>query len=127
MNKVIMMGRLTADPVIRYTADQKPVANFRLAIDRRYKDKDTADFFECSAFGKTAESIEKYIKKGTKILIDGSLQTGSYTNRDGQKVNTVTVLVNTWEFAESKKEQKPEEYDFSFVPDVDSEELPFNL
>lgn len=105
MNKVIMMGRLTRDPEVRYTNDNKAVANFTLAVDRRFKrdgDPD-ADFFFCTAFGKTAEFAEKYLKKGTKIVLDGHLQNDTY-EKDGKK-NTVTkIMVDSCEFAESKSQ-----------------------
>lgn len=106
MNKVILMGRLTRDPEIRYSQGAEPicVANFSLAVDRR-KGKDSeqqANFPRCTAFRKTAEFCEKYIKKGTKVVVEGRLQTGSYTNKEDQKVYTTDVIVENMEFAESK-------------------------
>ena len=103
MNTCIMMGRLTRDPEIRYTSDNKAVASFSLAVDRRFKrdgDPD-ADFFNCTAFGKTAEFVEKYLKKGTKILIEGHLQNDTY-EKDGQKKTVTKILIDSCEFAESK-------------------------
>ncbi len=108
MNKVILMGRLTRDPDIRYSQDNLAIARFSLAVDRRFKkegDQQTADFPNCVAFGKTAEFIEKYVKKGTKLCVEGRLQTGSYTNKDGQTVYTTEVVIENAEFAESKASQ----------------------
>ncbi len=106
MNKVILMGRLTRDPDIRYSQgeNQTAVARFTLAVDRRFNRNgdQTADFIGCVAFGKTAEFMEKYTRQGTKLCIEGRIQTGSYTNRDGQKVYTTDVVVENAEFAESK-------------------------
>lgn len=106
MNKVILMGRLTRDPDVRYSQGENAtaVARYTLAVDRRYRrDGDqTADFIGCVAFGRQAEFAEKYLRQGTKIAITGRIQTGSYTNRDGQKVYTTDVVVEEQEFAESK-------------------------
>lgn len=106
MNKVILMGRLTRDPEIRVSvATNVTTAKFTLAVDRRYKkegEQQTADFINCTAFGKTAESIERYLHQGTKIAVVGRIQTGSYTNKDGNKVYTTDVIVEEYEFAESK-------------------------
>lgn len=106
MNKVILMGRLTRDPDVRYSAGENAtaVARYTLAVDRRFKrDGDaTADFIGCVAFGRQAEFAEKYLRQGTKIAITGRIQTGSYTNREGQKVYTTDVVVEEQEFAESK-------------------------
>ena len=106
MNHVILIGRLTKDPETRYTQGEKPmcIARFTLAVDRRFKKQgeQSADFISCVAFGKTGEFIEKYCKKGTKLGVVGHIQTGSYTNKDGQKVFTTDVAVDEAEFAESK-------------------------
>ncbi len=107
MNKVILMGRLTRDPEIRYSQGQEPIAiaRYTLAVDRRIKsgnNEQTADFVQCVSFGRTAEFAEKYFKQGTKIAISGRIQTGSYTNKDGNKVYTTEVVVEEQEFAESK-------------------------
>ena len=107
MNKVILMGRLTRAPEVRYSSgdNQKAVARYTLAVDRRYKrqeDEQTADFINCVTFGKGAEFAEKYLHQGTKIVAEGRIQTGSYTNKDGQKVYTTDVIVESHEFAESK-------------------------
>jgi len=109
MNKVILMGRLTRDPEIRYSQGENQIAfaKFTLAVDRnrrssRSNEENTADFISCAAFGKTAEFMEKYIRKGTKIAMTGRIQTGSYTNKDGVKVYTTDVVVDEVEFAESK-------------------------
>ncbi len=108
MNKVILMGRLTRDPDIRYTTGDNAmaVARYTLAVDRRFRRNNngeaTADFISCVAFGKSAEFAEKYFRQGLKIVVTGRIQTGSYTNRDGQKVYTTDVVVEDQEFAESK-------------------------
>ena len=109
MNKAILMGRLTRDPDIRYTQGDNPmcIARYTLAVDRRFSrtagnDGNNADFIPCVCFGKTAEFVEKYLKKGTKMAVTGRIQTGSYTNRDGVKVYTTEVVVEDQEFAESK-------------------------
>lgn len=105
MNKVILMGRLTRDPEVRYTSGENSlaIARYTLAVDRKIrKDGDaTADFIPCVVFGRSAEFVEKYFRKGLKITIAGRIQTGSYTNRDGQKVYTTEVVVEEQEFAES--------------------------
>ncbi len=106
MNKVILMGRLTRDPEIRYSqgASQTAVARFSVAVDRRFKreGEPDADFFNCTAFGKQAEFIERYLHKGTKIVLCGRIQNDNYTNKDGQMVSSVRVMVDEIEFAESK-------------------------
>ncbi len=109
MNKVILMGRLTRDPEIRYSTngsgEQMAIARYTIAVDRRFKrndSEDSADFIGCVVFSKGAEFAEKYLHKGTKIAITGRIQTGSYTNKDGQKVYTTEVVVEEQEFAESK-------------------------
>lgn len=106
MNKVILMGRLTRDPEIRYSQgnDQMAIARYTLAVDRRFNRNgdQTADFINCVAFGRSAEFAEKYLKQGTKIVATGRIQTGSYTNKDGNKVYTTDVVVEDQEFAESK-------------------------
>ncbi len=106
MNKVILMGRLTRDPEVRYTAGDNSlaIARYTLAVDRRFRrdGEATADFINCVSFGKTAEFAEKYYRQGLKIAITGRIQTGSYTNREGQKVYTTEVVVEEQEFAESK-------------------------
>ena len=106
MNKIIMMGRLTHDPEIRYTQSATPtaVARFSIAVNRKFKreGQPDADFFNCTAFGKTAEFIEKYLHKGTKVLLSGQLQNNNYTKDTGEKVYAVQVIVEEIEFAESK-------------------------
>ena len=144
MNKVILMGRLTRDPEVRYSQGENAtaVARFTLAVDRRFRQGDAStDFIGCVAFGKNAEFIEKYFRQGTKAVIAGRIQTGSYTNRDGQKVYTTDVVVEEQEFAESKNasaggsgnvagnasEAIPTTSDgFMNIPDGIDEELPFN-
>ena len=112
MNKVILMGRLTRDPNVRYSPrnnsqEEMAIARYTLAVDRRgAKDgQQSADFISCVAFGRDGEFAEKYLKQGTKVVVTGRIQTGSYTNRDGQKVYTTDVIVEEQEFAESKKQQ----------------------
>ena len=107
MNKVILMGRLTRDPEIRYSSgeNQTAVARYTLAVDRRFRrqgDEQTADFINCVVFGRGAEFAENYLHQGTKIVATGRIQTGSYTNKEGQKVYTTDVVVEDQEFAESK-------------------------
>ena len=148
MNKVILMGRLTRDPEVRYSQGQEPmaIARYSLAVDRRgrtQQDGQTADFINCVAFGKAGEFAEKYFRKGTKILVTGRIQTGSYTNKDGVKVYTTDVVVEDQEFAESKANANgnagnagntgndvpapmPETDGFMNIPDGIDEELPFN-
>ena len=107
MNKVILMGRLTRDPDVRVTAGEKQmtIARYTLAVDRRRKSdngEQTADFISCVAFDRAAEFAEKYFHQGMRVLITGRIQTGSYTNKDGQKVYTTDVIVEDQEFADSK-------------------------
>lgn len=103
MNKVILMGRLTRDPEVRYSNDLA-VASFSIAVDRRFKreGQPEADFFNCTAFRKTAEFVEKYLHKGTKVVLDGEINNDNYTNKEGQKVYGTRIIVNQIEFAESK-------------------------
>lgn len=143
MNKVIIMGRLTRDPEIRYSQGENPTAigRFTLAVDRKFKrdgDQQTADFISCLSFGKVAEFEEKYFKQGTKVVITGRIQTGNYTNKEGQKVYTTEVVVEEQEFAEGKKDgesssqggSRPSPSDanngFMNIPEGLDEELPFN-
>jgi len=133
MNTVILMGRLTRDPDVRYTQGETAtcIARYTIAVDRRKKDAG-ADFISCVAFGKGGEFAEKYLHKGTKITLRGHIQTGSYTNKDGQKVYTTDVVVDEQEFAESKGQQQdstgylPPDSDFMKIPDSIDEELPFS-
>ena len=106
MNKVILMGRLTRDPEVRYSAGENAlaIARYTLAVDRRFRrdGEATADFISCVSFGRTAEFAEKYFRQGLKVIVTGRIQTGSYTNKEGQKVYTTDVVVEDQEFAESK-------------------------
>lgn len=147
MNKVILIGRLTRDPDVRYSQGEQStaVARFTLAVDRRFKrdgDQQTADFISCVAFGKTGEFIERYCHQGTKLVVEGRIQTGSYTKQDGTKVYTTDVVAENVEFAESKaaasnnestfQAARPEPVSaagdgFMNIPDgVEDEGLPFN-
>ncbi len=155
MNKVILMGRLTRDPEVRYSqgASQTAVARFSIAVDRRFKreGEPDADFFNCTAFGKQAEFIERYLHKGTKVVLSGRVQNENYTNKDGQMVYSVRVMVDEIEFAESKNAAAQNEGGFNGgynnnggfgggtapaasgagdgfmnIPDGIDEELPFN-
>ncbi len=146
MNKVILMGRLTRDPEVRYSQAEQSmaIARYTLAVDRRFRrdaDQQTADFINCVAFGRQGEFAEKYLRKGLKIAVTGRIQTGSYTNRDGQKVYTTEVVVEEHEFAESKSASEgnagyvPMDRPapsaaagdgFMNIPDGIDEELPFN-
>lgn len=139
MNKIILMGRLTKDPEVRYSQGEKPmaIARYTLAVDRKFKrdGEPNADFINCIAFGKNGEFAEKYLHKGVKILVEGRWQSGSYTNRDGQKVYTNDCVVESCEFAESKNASQSERPQlmaqtdsdgFMSIPDGIDEELPFN-
>ena len=128
MNRVILLGRLSRDPEVRVTQDgQTTIAKFGIAVDRRGKE-DKADFFNVTAFNKTAQFAEKYLKKGTKIALSGRLQLDEYTNKDGQKVTNVSVVAEEVEFCERKKEQTEQKNDgFMDVPKDLDEELPFNF
>ena len=151
MNKVILMGRLTKDPDVRYSQGETAscVARYTLAVDRRFarrdsQDAQTADFIQIVAFGKSGEFAEKYFRKGTKVIVTGRIQTGSYTNKDGVKVYTTDVVAEDQEFAESKNasagnsgsfggpapsnEPAPSAAGDGFmnIPDGIDEELPFN-
>jgi len=149
MNKVILMGRLTRDPEVRYSQGENAlaIARYTLAVDRRNLrnsgDDNTADFINCVAFGRSGEFAEKYFRKGTKLVVTGRIQTGSYTNRDGVKVYTTEVVVEDQEFAESKSSSSSDSGytggnsfrkaepsgaadGFMNIPDGIDEELPFN-
>ena len=137
MNKAILMGRLTRDPEVRYSQSDSSmaIARFSLAVDRRYKkqgDEVTADFFNCTAFGKQGEFVEKYLKQGTKIVVTGRIQNDNYTNKEGQKVYSVQIMVEEIEFAESKAAGQSQQNDsmpgdgFMNIPDGIESELPFN-
>ena len=135
MNKVILIGRLTKDVDVRFTQSNEPmaIARYSLAIDRKFKKngEQTADFINCIAFGKAAEFAEKYLKKGMKVAIEGRLQTGSYTNNEGQKVYTTDVVIEAQEFVESKNAggntaPQTDGDDFMKLPDdVGDDGLPF--
>lgn len=149
MNKVILMGRLTRDPEIRYTNGENAlaIARFGLAVDRRFKrsgDSVDVDFFNCTAFGKQAEFVERYFRQGSRLLLTGRIQNDTYTNREGQKVTSVQIIAEELEFCESKSaganraaampaagEAKPSAAvgdGFMNIPDgADDEELPFNF
>ena len=135
MNKVILIGRLTRDPEVRYSQgeSQTAISRFTLAVDRRFKrdGEATADFISCVAFGRQAEFVERYLHQGTKIVAEGRIQTGSYTNKDGQKVYTTDVMIEILEFAESKSSSengsrtKVDEQGFMTIPE-DDEGVPFS-
>ena len=141
MNKTVLMGRLTADPQVRYSQGDNAtaVARYSLAVNRKFK-KDgepTADFIPCVVFGRSAEFTEKYFRKGMQVAVSGRIQTGSYTNKDGNKVYTTDVVVEEQEFAESKAANQqnqqsagsgsiPASDGFMSIPDGMDEELPFN-
>lgn len=151
MNKVILMGRLTRDPEVRYSQgdNSMAIARYTLAVDRRFRrnndGEQTADFIGCVAFGRSAEFAERYFRQGLKVVVTGRIQTGSYTNKDGQKVYTTDVVVEDQEFAESKAASESSGSGFRPVapasapapaadagdgfmniPDGLEEELPFN-
>jgi single-strand DNA-binding protein len=126
MNKVVLMGRLTRDAEVTYSnGGELAIARYTLAVDRRYKrDEQSADFIRCVAFGKSAEFAEKYLHQGTKIVLEGRIQTGSYQDKDGKTVYTTEVVVESQEFAESKKSQEQtNENEFVSIPD--NVDLPF--
>jgi len=148
MNKVILMGRLTRDPEVRYSQGENAtaIARFSLAVDRRFSrqgDSVTADFLDCTSFGKQAEFVEKYLKKGTKILFTGRIQNNNYTNANGDKVYALQLIAEEIEFAESKSSASANNTGmemntsmpqpsqaasdgFMNIPDGIDEELPFN-
>ena len=156
MNKVILMGRLTRDPEVRYSQGESAmaIARYSLAVDRRGRrdnnggsDQPTADFINIVAFGRDGEFAEKYLRKGSRILVEGHIQTGSYTNKEGQKVYTTDVVVERHEFVDSKNSSSGGSSDgfgpgpgsgdqgsgssdggdgFMNIPDGIDEELPFN-
>lgn len=143
MNKVILIGRLTRDPEIKYITGENAVtiATYTLAVDRRFRrdgEEQTADFIRCTAFGKNAEFAEKYLRMGIKMVIEGRIQTGSYTNKDGVKVYTTDVIVESQEFAESKKASEGSTQntrpapshtsaDFMNIPEGADDSLPFDI
>lgn len=143
MNKAILIGRATRDPEVRYStgANATAVGTFSIAVDRRFKrdGEPEADFFTCTTFGKQAEFVEKYVKKGTKLVVVGRIQNDNYTNKDGQKVYSTRIMVDELEFAESKSsgegtgnrpsarpEPSVEKDGFMNVPEGIDEDLPFN-
>ena len=141
MNKVVLVGRLTRDPEVRYSQGNNAtaVARYTVAVDRRFKrdGEPTADFIPCVVFGRSAEFAEKYFRQGLKVVVSGRIQTGSYTNKDGNKVYTTDVVVEEQEFAESKAANQqnqqsagsgsiPASDGFMSIPDGMDEELPFN-
>ena len=133
MNKWVGIGRLTRNADVRYTnkqdGTQMCVARFTLAVDRRFVKKggteQTADFISCVAFGKQGEFVEKYLKQGSKIAVSGRIQTGSYTNKDGNKVYTTDVVIDEVEFAESKNTNNEPPASDGFIEGIDENSLPF--
>lgn len=139
MNKVILMGRLTRDPEVRYSQGEQAmaVARYTLAVDRRGKNQENSvDFIQCVAFGKAGEFAERYLHKGTKIVLTGRIQTGSYTNKEGQRVYTTDIVAEDQEFAESKNTESSGTYsnqsaqetqhsDNGFMSVDENSELPF--
>ena len=141
MNHVVLIGRLVRDPEIRYSQGENPmaIAKYTLAVDRRYKrgGEPTADFIRCISFGNNAEFAEKYMTQGRKFAVEGSIQTGSYQNKDGQTVYTTDVIVNGQDFCDSKPASSgnsgnyagaaTDSEGFMNIPDgVEDERLPFN-
>ena len=143
MNKVILMGRLTRDPEVSSSTTGTTFARYSIAVDRRFKreGEPDADFFNCTSFGKQAEFVERYLKKGTKVVVTGRIQNDNYTNKEGQKVYSVRIMVEEIEFAESKNASSDGgSYnsgsssqgsngggnDFMNIPDGLVEELPFS-
>lgn len=139
MNKVILMGNLTRDPEIRYTQGEKTmaIARFSLAINRRFsrEGETNVDFFNCTAFGRQTEFVEKYFRQGSRMLLVGRVQNDNYTNKNGEKVYSVQIMADEIEFAERKQaggnnnaepEQKQDDDDFMEIPENIESELPFN-
>ena len=131
MNLVILMGRICKDPDITSSQSGTTIARYSIAVDRRFKKEGepTADFFTCVSFGKQAEFVDRYLKKGAKIVVTGELQNNNYTNKDGQKVYDTRILTNNVEFAESKRDTESnntDTNDFLNVADGLVTELPFN-
>lgn len=143
MNKVILMGRLTRDPEVRYGGENNTaVARYVIAVDRRFlrEGEPSADFFNVVTFGKAAEFVEKYLRKGTKIVVEGEIRNNNYKNKDGEMVYGIQIVTSNIEFAESKSAQNnnntgaeaaepgpaPEGDGFMNIPDGIEEELPFN-
>ena len=139
MNKTILMGRLTRDPEVRYSQGENAtaIARYSIAVERRIKsnnNENNTDFINIVAFGKAGEFAEKYLHKGTKVLVTGRIQTGSYTNKDGQKVYTTDIVAEDQEFCESRSSQQsnsqpapaPNGDDFMSIPEGIVDELPFN-
>lgn len=135
MNKWIAIGRATKDPDCRVTQDGNGIARYTLAVDRPFKkdgEDNNADFVSCIAFGKNADFVEKYIRKGTKIAVEGRIQTGSYTNKDGIRVYTTDAVIDKHYFCESKTsagfdaiDAKIDVDSFNTIPDIDDDEIPF--
>ena len=138
MNKIILLSRLTRDPEVRYSQGEKSmaIASFSVAVNRKFKrdGEPDADFFNCTAFGNQAQFVEKYLKKGTKILLSGRVQNDNYTNKEGQKVYSVSIIAEEIEFAESKGNSDTQQNTqpqfnadgFMNIPTVLTESLPFN-
>ncbi len=132
MNHLILMGRLVKDPDVSYANSGTTIGRFTIAVDRRFKreGQPEADFFNCTTFGKQAEFVEKYLKKGTKIILSGEIQNNNYKDRNGNQQYSVQIMVNELEFAESKKTQTENNVEanngFINVPEGLEEELPFN-
>lgn len=144
MNKVILMGRLARDPEVRYGGQSNmAIARFTIAVDRRFKrdGQPQADFLNCTAFGKLGEFVERYLRKGIKIVLEGEIQNDNYTNKEGQMVYSDRIIVSNIEFAESKKASEggnsdmampsmpagnSVDDDFMNIPNGIEEELPFN-
>lgn len=134
MNKVMLIGRLTRDVEMHYSTNNTAIARYTLAVNRQIKrgGEADADFLRCIAFGKTAEAAERYLYKGSRVAIEGRIQTGSYTNREGQKIYTTDIIVDRQEFLEKKASSQNDtdtQYDensFMDIPDGIDEKLPFN-
>lgn len=139
MNKTLIMGRLTKEAEVKTSQNGNKIAKYTLAVERRFnREQQNADFIPCIAFGRSAEFAEKYLHQGTKIIVEGRIQTGSYTKQDGTKVYTTDVIVENQEFAESRNASQaqeapqpapeiPDSDDFMSIPDgLDQEQLPFH-
>lgn len=130
MNKVILIGRTTKDIELKQTTSGASIAEFSIALNRAFKNgngETESDFFNCIAFGKLAETISRYVKKGDKIGIEGRLQTRSYTNREGKKITLTEIYVENCEFLQTKKQEESKPTEFEEVDPFNNDDLPFGI
>lgn len=130
MNKVILIGRNTKDIELRQTTSGTSAIEFSVAVRRAFKNangENESDFFNCVAFGKPAETISKYVKKGDQLAIEGRLQTRAYTNRDGKKITVTEIIVENFEFLQTKKQEEPKPIEFEDADPFKNTDLPFDI